>query len=143
MSDNDKSVLCTQNEFQSRCNNSDTQVAQYSCTIFRNQTDNELLWYQELQKEAIFVPTYWQYLRANINGDCPSFQLVNFYVSEENSMTVKSVDMSRGAHLRNFDLDGTINICYISPLRFLNIGRLLTRFNQCLTLYGDGIDLNL
>lgn len=140
VTDNDGSVMCSDNEFQSRCNNTDEQVSSFSCMNFYNATDNYLLWFQQLQNSSIFVPSGWVYIRANRFGECPQFDLVNFYMTEVNSLSVKSVDTTRGAQLENFDSPGIINVCYNSPeYPLVNVANHLDRFVQCLAQYGTGI----
>lgn len=146
VSDNDPSVLCSDNEFQSTCSRDEVRQVSVtpSCMDFYNQTDSYLYWYQYVQKYAIFVPDSWTYWRANQNGLCPFLPIVNFYISEENKNSIKLIDSKRGVNLTNFDLYGTINVCYSTPERSLrHVPKLLTRFIQCLVFYGEGIDLSL
>lgn len=141
VTDNDKSVSCYENEFQSRCDSSSDKVA-YSCTSFFNGTDNHLLWYQELQRGAIFIPELWTYRRADNNGQCRRMQMINFYIDETSQDSIKTIDTTRGELLTNFPTDGMVNVCYRSPETNLRHVRYhLDRFVQCLTLYGDGIKI--
>lgn len=115
-----------------------------SCVNFYNATDSYLFWYQHVQKHAIFVPDSWTYWRANRFGKCPLLPLVNFYISEENKVSIKLIDTKRGVNLSNYDQYGTINVCYQTPERSLDhLPKLLTRFVQCLVFYGSGLDLSL
>lgn len=128
------------NEFQSKCNNTGDQVFKYSCVEFRNATDTGLLWYQEIQKNSIFIPSDYEFQFANRRGLCPNFEVVNFYIDEVNQLSVKNVYTDRGSMLSYFQDEGVVNVCYRTPERFTYyIGPLLNRFIQCLTLYGDGI----
>lgn len=142
VTDNDKSVSCYDNEFQSRCDSQASNKVAYSCTSFFNGTDSYLLWYQELQKQAIFIPDSWTYQRADNDGQCRNLPVINFYISETNRDSIKIVDMSNGEFLENFSEPGNINVCYNSPEFFLrHVRYYLDRFVQCLTLYGDGIKI--
>lgn len=110
---------------------------------FYNATDTFLYWYQEIQASAIFIPSSWTYWRANRNNRCPLLSMVNFYIIEDSKFSVKFVETKRGVNLTNFDLYGTINVCYKSPEPNLrHVPSVVTRFAQCLTLYGKGIDLS-
>lgn len=140
LTDNDRTVSCFENEFQSRCDGSSEKVL-YSCTNFFNKSDYHLLWYQELQTQAIFIPTSWMYRRADKNGNC-NMNMVNFYIEESNRDSVKYVDTSRGVLLGDFEFDGTINVCYISPESSLRHVRYhMDRLVQCLALYSNDINI--
>lgn len=142
ITDNDETVSCYENEFQSRCDSDTMNKVSYSCTSFFNGTDSYLLWYQELQKQAIFIPDSWTYQRADNNGQCRSMRLVNFYITETNRDSIKMIDTSNGDLLQNFENYGNVNVCYNSPEFILwHVRYYLDRFVQCLTLYGDGIHL--
>lgn len=140
ITDNDQTVSCFENEFQSRCDGSTDKVL-YSCTNFLNGTDYHFLWYQELQNQSIFVPTGWTYRRANNNGEC-RMNMVNFYIEESNRDSVKYIDTSRGVLMTNFENSGIINVCYISPESNLRHVRYhLDTFVQCLALYSNDIHI--
>lgn len=141
VTDNDESVLCSMNEFQSRCNATTDKVFKYSCVEFRNASDSGLFWYQKIQQDSIFVPSTFAYRFANLNGECPSFEVVNFYIDEVNQLSVKSVATDRGEGLGYFQNPGVVNVCYRTPETYAYYVRpLLTRFIQCLSLYGDGLN---
>ena len=105
-----------------------------------NATDSQLVWWQEVQRYAIFTPSDYIYWRANNKKNCPLFNMVNFYISETSRDSNKFIDFSRGVHLSNFELFGTLNICYSSPENTLNhLQDVFYTLINCVTLYGAGL----
>lgn len=138
--DNDPSIPCYQNAFQSRCNSSSEVQRRIACVNFINGSDSQLVWWQEIQRSAIFAPSDYIYWRSNSRFRCPLFGLVNFYISETSKNSNKIIDFSRGELLKNFDLFSTINVCYKTPeANFNHAPDVLFTLINCLTLYGDGL----
>lgn len=138
--DNDPSIPCYLNAFQSRCNSSSEVQRRIACVNFINGSDSQLVWWQEIQRSAIFAPSDYIYWRSNSRFRCPLFGLVNFYISETSKNSNKIIDFSRGELLKNFDLFSTINVCYKTPeANFNHAPDVLFTLINCLTLYGDGL----
>lgn len=138
--DNDPSIPCYLNAFQSRCNSSSEVQRRIACVNFINGSDSQLVWWQEIQRSAIFAPSDYIYWRSNSRFRCPLFGLVNFYISETSKNSNKIIDFSRGELLKNFDLFSTINVCYKTPeANFNHAPDVLFTLINCLTLYGNGL----
>lgn len=144
--DNDRTVDCFRNQFQSACSMKVNiklyyyKTEQVYCTDFYNKSDSQLLWWQEIQRTAIFIPRSFVFFKANANGDCPLMNYVNFYISETTFDHMINVDVSRGYLLTDFSDFGLIYVCYKSIASTRNeIDNTLYTLMQCLSQYGDGL----
>lgn len=147
ISDSDPTVSCFDNIYQKRCEYevpSNTTVLRFQCVDFINDTDDGLLWWQEIQRTATFVPKRYVYRFANSQSDLCSLDYPNFYITYENRLTQVRVDPSRGYLLSQTYQPDTAYICVKTPQKYLTTVYLrsaIVTLLRCATHYGTGITL--
>jgi hypothetical protein len=113
---------------------------------FRNSTDFKHLWWQELQRGAVFRAKRYVYHEAidPISFNCIS-QNYNFYLVVRGRYTAITVDMSRGVGMQRAYQPNTLYFCVRDDpgmtLETDVVVQAVLTFIYCINNYGTGIQL--
>jgi hypothetical protein len=149
ITDSDPTVSCFDNIYQKRCEYEvpelrNSTILHFQCVDYLNATDNKLLWWQELQRTATFIPSKFVYRYVNpLTGLCP-IDYPNFFMSYENRLTQIRVNTKSGYLLTQ---SYTPNVAYFciqtvnNRITIANLRSAILTFLRCVTHYGTGIKL--
>lgn len=145
-------MSCFDNIYQEKCKyevdiaTNVSTILHYQCMDFYNETDMKYLWWQELQRNATFVPTRYVYYHGSpFTYDCVTDR-INFYMKHRGRYAAVMVDVSRGYLMKSwFAAPNTLYFCVVSDpgeqLDVPSVVQALKVFTYCVTNYGTGIQV--
>lgn len=142
-------MSCFDNVYQKKCDYEvkglpkNLTIDHLQCVDFYNNTDQGHLWWQELQREATFIPRRYVYYLGNfVTSSCFS-RNINFYYHYLGIYGSVRVDTDRGYRLSSTVDPDTVYICVLSDIvpQTRNLVSGIRMFLYCLSNYGTGITL--